>query len=144
VLSGPDHHPQDKGRWWFLSRRLTVLMVGMDSTLLMLLKVFWLKGRKAMWSSVGGLKRAIFSLNPISLLWQKTAYHWNWPFSYLPLSVAQSGLHFLIPSCGSVWHLSFQPAYVTPNFNPEDEGSMFLWNVSIYLQEYSVSQPRRP
>jgi hypothetical protein len=39
-----------------------------------------------------------------------------------------------------------QPAYITKpiprliQFNPEHGGSMFLWYVSICLQDYTVSQ----
>jgi hypothetical protein len=31
-----------------------------------------------------------------------------------------------------------------PHFNPDDGGNMFFWNISVHLQYYMVSQPRRP
>jgi hypothetical protein len=40
------------------------------------------------------------------------------------------------------------PAYITDpiphptHFNPDDGGNMFLWNISIRLQGYTVSQPQ--
>jgi hypothetical protein len=38
-----------------------------------------------------------------------------------------------IPGCNAVW-----------TFGPEDEASMFLRNVSIFLQVHTALQPRRP
>jgi len=32
----------------------------------------------------------------------------------------------------------------TRRYNPEDGGSMDLWNIGILLQQYTASQPRRP
>jgi hypothetical protein len=29
-------------------------------------------------------------------------------------------------------------------FNPEEGGSMFLWNICIHLQDCTLSQPRTP
>jgi hypothetical protein len=34
--------------------------------------------------------------------------------------------------------------HITSTFNPEDGGSIFLWNIGIYLKVRMALQPRRP
>jgi hypothetical protein len=116
----------------------------------------------------GAWKWPYFLTIPLFLLWHKTilrswkgsslltvnfppvtkslVYTWEGLFSYLTFTLAWTRIHHLTLLWGSERLPSLQPVCTTktiPQFNLDDVGSMFLWSIDIYLQDYTVSQPRR-
>jgi hypothetical protein len=94
----------------------------------------------AWWKTILPMKRVIFSQSHFPLVPLKLA------FFHLPLPLAQIWFHSVTPSYRFEWPPSLQPAYITnpvpypTHFNPEDESSMFQWNIGICLQDQMVSQ----
>jgi hypothetical protein len=96
-----------------------------------------------------GISSVICTHNPtFPPLTENILKPWNRPFSCLPIPAGLEQVNFFTPSCGHHWPPSLLPPCIpepVPHpvlFSTEDGVSMLLQNVSISVQDFTVSQPR--